>query len=263
MRLPGPLRRRAARLIRNVPIHIRSGPNAGRRWSLAVSGRGTWGGGYEAGRFDAWGRLVRPGDHVWDVGAHYGYATLIAAHVAGPAGKVTAFEPSAFNRWYLERHLSWNRVDADVVPVALADVEGTSDFGGRGGSVAFHLGGEGEVVDVRTVAGVVADGRALPTVVKVDVEGAEAEVLAGFPDTISPPLLFLSVHRPELLDPCLTWAAERGCRVLTSTAVEAARTGGEGWHGDPDILLVPPDRYGDVEAFRSIPWFSGGAVLGP
>lgn len=279
MRLPGPLRRRAARLIRNVPVRIRSGPNAGRRWSLAVSGRGSRSGAYEADRFDAWARLVRPGDRVWDVGAHYGYAALIAARRAGPSGSLTVFEPSVFNRWYLERHLSWNGVDADVVPVALSDFEGTSRFGGRGGSVAFHLGGEGEVVEVRTVAGVVAAGRPLPQVMKVDVEGAEVGALAGFEEVAAPgapagsgaaagpeapteqPLVFLSVHGRELLDPCLSWAADHGYLVLTSTAVERARSGAARWHGDPDVLLIPPDRVTDLDAFCAIPWFAGGAIV--
>jgi len=38
-------------------------------------------------------RSLRPGDHVWDVGANIGYLALVAARIVGPAGRVVAIEP--------------------------------------------------------------------------------------------------------------------------------------------------------------------------
>ncbi|MEY2442412.1 MAG: hypothetical protein QOJ46_1838, partial [bacterium] len=40
-------------------------------------------------------RSVRPGDHVWDVGANIGYLALVAARIVGPTGRVVAIEPEA------------------------------------------------------------------------------------------------------------------------------------------------------------------------
>lgn len=226
-----------------------------------------WQGVYEAGRFDAIARLVRPGDHVWDVGAHYGYATLIADRCAGPTGRVTSFEPSGFNRWYLEQHLRWNAVAADVVPVALSDVNESANFGGRGGSVAFHLGGAGERVDVRTITRLVEDGRSLPDFIKVDVEGEEVSVLDGARSAFTMaregrrlPLLLVSLHGPDTVPPCVEWAHAFDYRVLASRALSDALSH-DRWHGDPDVLLVPPNRASDLDTCRSIRWFTEGDEL--
>jgi FkbM family methyltransferase len=148
-----------SRPIRNIPFRVRGGPNRGRTWSLAVSGRGTISGRYEAERFDALTRLVRPDDVVWDVGAHYGYATLIAARLAGPGGTVVSFEPSSSNRSYLTRHLDWNgETGVRVLPYAVSDSDRMEVFGGRGGSVGFRLGQAGETVEVRSITSLLASG---------------------------------------------------------------------------------------------------------
>ena len=54
---------------------------------------------YTYGMFDptvTWMALkaVRAGDIVFDVGAHFGYFSLLFAHLAGPQGRVIAFEPT-------------------------------------------------------------------------------------------------------------------------------------------------------------------------
>jgi FkbM family methyltransferase len=38
---------------------------------------------------------LRPGDHLLDVGGHFGYFTLLAAELVGKTGQVRVFEPSA------------------------------------------------------------------------------------------------------------------------------------------------------------------------
>src|SRR5438045_2306100 len=61
---------------------------------------------YESYR--AFAALLRPGDIVFDVGAHIGTYTLVALQGIGANGRVVAFEPFAFTRRHLERHLEWN-----------------------------------------------------------------------------------------------------------------------------------------------------------
>lgn len=39
-------------------------------------------------------RYVKPGDTVLDIGAHFGYLSLLCSHLVGPEGQVYAFEPT-------------------------------------------------------------------------------------------------------------------------------------------------------------------------
>src|SRR5688500_2639330 len=103
MQLPKALRRLTRPLVGRIPVTIRSGPNRFRRWSLACSGNGFRRGVREPERMAHRAALVRAGDVVWDVGAHYGYVTPLLARLTGPRGRLHAFEPSRQNRWYLSR----------------------------------------------------------------------------------------------------------------------------------------------------------------
>jgi hypothetical protein len=73
--------------------------------------------------------LPRPGDVVWDVGAHAGMSAYFLAQMVGPEGKVYAFEPDETNYAFLERNVEMHKL-ANVTPVkaALADKTGTAMF---------------------------------------------------------------------------------------------------------------------------------------
>ncbi|MDZ7778685.1 MAG: FkbM family methyltransferase [Gemmatimonadota bacterium] len=258
--------------IRSVPVRIRNGPNAGRRWSLAASGRGVWSGRYERDRFEALESLLREDDVFWDVGAHRGYAALVAEGVVGSAGAVRAFEPSAENRRYLHQHLRWNRADRVAVhPAALADFDGTADFGGAGSSVSHRLGGGTEAVEVRTISSLVDDdGLAAPTFLKIDVEGAEGRVLAGARSLLTSlrarearvPLALLSVHSARELRACLGFLRSFDYRVVGSTHLPVFMDLlDEPWYEDPDLLAVPRGGRVDLPAIRRMAWFRDGPDL--
>jgi len=150
----------------------------------------------------AFREVLRPGDAVADVGANLGYHALLAAHLAGEGGVVLAFEPEAQNRALLEEHVRRNAArTVRVLPLAL---------GARGERRVLHRGpawnpGAGSLRPVEGSAGeeaveVVRGDAAIPRdlwrrlrLVKVDVEGAEAEVLAGLSG------LFDAGHRPHLV----------------------------------------------------------------
>jgi FkbM family methyltransferase len=246
MRVPAGIRRITDRLLEAVPIRIVAGPNRGRMWSLVSAGSGHWSGRKEAARLLLIDRLVRPGDVVWDVGAHHGYVTLLSAARALPGGEVHAFEPSSRNRRLLERHLAWNHVtNVRVHPFALAGADGTATFGGPGTSKTLSLGGAGgggEQVEVRSAKSVVAEGRCPPpSVFKIDVEGAEAEVLEGAAGVVPPEACMLvALHSSELHARCAALARAMGFEVLASRSLEAALAGP--WRGDPDMLCLGARR---------------------
>lgn len=265
MRLPVWARSLTARPIRRIPIRIRAGPNEGRRWSVAVSGRGISAGNFEAEKFAALAALVRPGEIVWDIGAHYGYATLIAAREAGEEGSVVAFEPSTANRWYLEQHLAWNgETRVEVMDCAVAEADRSDRFGGSGGSIAFRLGYPGEPVRVRSITSLVESGLTPPSLLKIDVEGAEALVLDGARAALEDarrrgalPTILVAVHDPELYEACRDRLGELRYRVLASRPIEEFLDGAP-WRGDPDLLAVPGSRQSEMAQLREIPLFGAG-----
>ena len=188
---------------------------------------------------------------MWDVGAHRGYATLIAAREVSAPESVVAVEPSSLNRWYLTRHLRWNGLDrVRILPCALWGEDGRSTIGGSGGSVAFVLGEGREEVPVRSGASLVErDGIPPPTFLKVDVEGAEADVLRGAENLLGSHLVaVVSVHSRRALDGVREVLTRRGFRIHESSRLRELRALEEGkWPDDPDLVAVgrrrstPPD----------------------
>lgn len=142
------------------------------------------------------GALVRaslaPGDTFVDVGANFGYFTLLAAAVVGPAGVVVALEPDPRMAEELRGNVERNGLErVRVLPVAASDREGRATLAGfaegdRNWGVSSLLdGGEAGAAPRFEVPcapldalldDVGIDGVAL---VKVDVEGAEWTVLRG------------------------------------------------------------------------------------
>ena len=241
MRVPRFVRRITNPLLRMVRVPVLSGVNRGRWWSLASAGSGYGSGRRARAQMEILAALVRPGDVVWDVGAHHGYVTLCASRAIGPAGAVHAFEPSEANRATLQRHVRWNASsNVTVHPFALSDYDGESSFGGAGTSKMFSLGGGVEVVQVRAAATLVAEGVCPPpTFVKIDVEGAEAETVAGALPILPPSArLMIAMHKPDADARCTALLRAAGFRLVASRALERCRR--EQWRGDPDLYAIGP-----------------------
>lgn len=74
-------------------VPILQGKLKGRKWVVGSSKHGCWLGSYEYHKRRLFEQLIRPGDTVFDIGAHVGFYTLLASILTGPAGRVFAFEP--------------------------------------------------------------------------------------------------------------------------------------------------------------------------
>jgi FkbM family methyltransferase len=143
------------------------------------------------GRWEPWiekviARAVKPGMTFLDVGANFGYYTLLGAAWVGAAGRVHSFEanPSIFR--HLSKSVSINGFNDRVRlhNLAVHNTEGTlrfsytDDYSGGGSTMGGPEGAH--QVEVRALPLDTALA-GLPTVnvMKVDVEGAEPHVFQG------------------------------------------------------------------------------------
>ena len=142
---------------------------------------------------------VRPGDRAVDIGAFCGYYTLLMARRVGPTGRVVAFEPLPEHADRVDRNVALNDLDNVVVErLAVADASGTRRFRAAGPSSSLMATADDALeVEAVTIDDYVAGGRLdRVDVVKIDVEGAEPEALAGMRATLlrDGPLVVVEVN---------------------------------------------------------------------
>ena len=143
--------------------------------------------------------LVRPGMVVVDVGAHVGYYTMLFAKLVGEDGHVFAFEPIPAVSRCLERNTRMNGfTNVTVFSTALMDVDGSSPIGRRGKLIQVDAASLKDPIVETRVFDQWREPWGIDTVdlVKIDVEGAEMNVLLGMDNCIrdSKPGLLIEVH---------------------------------------------------------------------
>jgi FkbM family methyltransferase len=198
---------------------------------------------WNALEYEAFKHDVRPGDTVLDVGANLGPYTLLFGQWVGPSGHVHAFEPAPAARDGLIRHVRLNDLEARVTvwPEAMSRDDGTAVFladGTRGDNrLAPHDSMPVAGMEIRTTSIDAFCHRVpcRPAMIKVDVEGAELDVLRGARATIAamgPALaLYIEMH-PRL------WPAFGASREAIEA--ELARQGlvAERLDGEPDLWNI-------------------------
>ena len=195
--LRGPLERLAARIAAGDGT-IQRGVGRGLRFRSDMRVAGYRLGTTEPEFQAALAARVRPGGVVYDLGANVGFYSVIAARLVGPSGRVVAVEPFAASAARVRENARLNGFETvDVVEAAVGAAEGRAWLRtDRGDPVTFRLAADrqsaGVEVAVTTVDALVAAGRPPPTVVKLDVEGAEVAALHGMAAT-------LAAHRPSVL----------------------------------------------------------------
>jgi len=127
-------------------------------------------------------RELGPDDIFWDIGADEGLYTCLASEKI-TNGSVVAFEPHPVRRNRLERNLERNRLTAILRTEALTNTNGTAEFGyaiqtdNKDGEFTATLRMGDDLVSEEKVCH--------PSVLKIDVEGAEYEVIQGMKSTLS------------------------------------------------------------------------------
>lgn len=208
------------KLLPRYPYPVLRGPLRGSKFILGTLG-GSGGGGtvyfnlLEPGQTASFVKILKPGNTLFDVGANVGYYTVLGSRIVGDHGRVISFEPVAKNISFLYRHMVLNNLrNVDIVSAACSDSNSLAVFSAGPTSSMGHIVSDRNylleneqkmLVPVVTLDAVSQKLDILPNVLKIDVEGAEVEVLRGAANILSKnkPKIFLSVHSTDLRDECL------------------------------------------------------------
>lgn len=155
-------------------------------------------------------RTINPGDTVYDVGANIGTYACFAANKIDE-GAVVAFEPHPTNVRRLRENISLNGAAVTVCPVALSNESATAELSIAGntdiagvGTHSLSSDGKGETIETEMVEGdrLISEGHIpSPSILKIDVEGAEMLVLDGLSSTLENSdcrTIFCEVHPDKL-----------------------------------------------------------------
>ena len=157
--------------------------------------------------------LARPGRHFLDVGAHVGIASLIYSKRAGPETRVCAFEPNPRVFPMLVENSRVNGSVVECLQLALGDEVRQVPFFSHGQDPNASLSSDAPAkywywanrakpvlqecqVTMSTLDAVCGALGVVPGVVKLDVEGAELQVLRGGADVLRQvrPAILLETH---------------------------------------------------------------------
>lgn len=111
-----------------------------------------------------------------DFGAHIGLAVLWLCHEYG-ISDVVVVEPVPENVALLRRNLDANGISATVVEAAVGAMDGRAHFSAGGGSNMGRLSPSGLDVNVKSAPELVASLPFPPSLLKMDIEGAEVDLL--------------------------------------------------------------------------------------
>jgi len=192
--------------------------------SAALSGEGTIARGVGAGlRFDPTGgfpdmimgttepeeqtilnRYLAEGAVFYDIGANIGFYSTLAGKLVGPTGHVYAFEPHPETANRCRSNALRNRFDhVDVATAAVSSYDGTIELalgdGSTQSTISQKLGEPNEGLLVRVIS--IDQWRKsrqalLSSLVLIDAEGQEIEILKGMRETITAamPVFMIEVH---------------------------------------------------------------------
>lgn len=140
-------------------------------------------GDYEWPERQAVSRLLRPDDRVLEIGSCVGVVALTMARIVG-AQNVLAFEPNPLAAKIARENFALNALPVELTNAAVGAQDGTLDLhiskdSWLGASCRRHLDGRVVTTRVRAIADVIAEFK--PSVLVVDAEGMEEELLPACP----------------------------------------------------------------------------------
>lgn len=239
---------------------------AGRLYSVPFTGQ------FEPRETQFVKHTVKPGWVCIDVGACFGWFTVLLSRLVGPRGRVHAFEPVPDTAEMLKRNIRLNNADnVGVTCAALDETPGSRDLFvpdiGVSGSFALHEYDRSfrqfavptttldDYVDRHNIARV--------DFIKADIEGAEWAMLKGAARTLERfrPAMLIEVQAEStrrfghVPDDVFRWLSERGyqAHTLNEAAGEQPRLNATGANDaaaqtEYNFIMLPRQRRGALAA---------------
>jgi len=159
-------------------------------------------GGREREEMQAMIEYVKPGSVVYDLGANYGMHTLLLARLAGPKGRVLAFEPSPDIYRWLQKNVDLNGFQqVTCIQKAVAHLNSRVSFDKGSNTATGHITtcSTGLEIEAVTIDSLVESGSPVPDFIKIDIEGGESSALRGALNVLRTrrPTLLIELHTPE------------------------------------------------------------------
>jgi FkbM family methyltransferase len=160
-----------------------------------------------AWEIDWWKKLtqeIHPGDTIVDVGAYIGVLTVVLARKAGITGRVLAFEPHPKTAALFKQNLKLNGVSGQVEFFDLAIGQDSrslllADKGSISRIIPTTAAGSSDCLNVKSgsLDGILGNRKI--DIIKIDVEGYEANVLYGAANLLrrkegSPRFILIECH---------------------------------------------------------------------
>lgn len=182
--------------------HIMAGPGKGLLWAHEISDLRYLTGEYEPETANYILQKIQSGYSFIDVGANAGYYSLLAAsQVNNPSQKIIAVEPMDKNISQINNHSKLNKISRiEVLPFAVSDTNQELEFSASENLAANTYNSESEFfksapkikIQAKTLDTICRDYKFGKLLLKIDVEGAEADVLKGAAEVITK-------HHPEII----------------------------------------------------------------
>lgn len=161
----------------------------------------------QVAEFDSFISNASEGMLLLDIGAHFGLFSFAALHYGGPKARAIAIDPSptAVNMMGIQAKLNRSADRVQIIRAAVNDVAGWHSMIAVGvlasgyyvAPTTSHSTSELSQTRAVTLDGIIDELKAVPTHIKIDVEGYEAAVLRGARKILSQtpaPIIFIEIH---------------------------------------------------------------------
>ena len=206
--------------------------------------------------------FLKPGMFFFDVGAHYGFHSLLASRLVGRRGVVHAFEPTQAT-WDILHENASGAGNIQAHRFAFWSSSGPRLFRDCGAAYsAFNtffeprfisqkgspMGEEKVLVETKTVDQFVREQNVAPDMIKIDAESAELEILKGMDRTLAEyrPMITLEVGDEAIAGVCSTrelikYLTEKGYKPFEYRGGKVVEHGLRDHYEYDNLLFLPSD----------------------